>query len=53
MAFRMHGQKPQAKIIVQAESHEQLNSILFALNQTVSSYQQTSKKREQTAYSFR
>jgi len=53
MAFRMHGQKPQAKIIVQAESHEQLNSILFAFNQTVSSYQQTSKRREQTTYSFR
>ena len=53
MAFRTHAQKPQAKIIVQAESHEQLNGILLALNQAVSSYQQTSKEREQTASSFR
>lgn len=52
MAFRTHGQKPQAEIIVQAESHEQLNDILFALNQAVNSYQQTSEKREQTTYSF-
>jgi hypothetical protein len=53
MAFRTHREKPQAKIVVQAESHEQLNHILLALNQAVNSYQQTSKKQEQTASSFR
>lgn len=53
MAFRAHREKPQAKIVVQAESHEQLNHILLALNQAVQSYQQTSKRQEQTASSFR
>jgi hypothetical protein len=51
MALRTHGQKPQAKIVVQAESHEQLNHILLALSQAVDSYQQTSKK--QTVSSLR
>src|SRR3954462_6075870 len=53
MAFRTHREKPQAKIVVQAESHEQLNRILLALNQAVNSYQQTSKKQEQTTSSYR
>ncbi len=52
MAFRTHNQKPQAKIVVQAESHEQLNHILLALDRAVQTYQQTSKKQEQTASSF-
>ena len=53
MAFRTHTQKPQAKIVVQAESHEQLNHILLALNQAVSSYQHASNKQEQTAANSR
>jgi hypothetical protein len=53
MAFRTHPEKPHAKIVVQAESHEQLNHILLALNQAINSYQKTSKKQEQTASSYR
>ena len=53
MVFRRHAQKPQAKIVVQAESHEQLNHILSVLNQAVHSYQQASKKQEQTAANHR
>ena len=53
MAFRTDAQRPQAKIVVQAESHEQLNHILIALNQAVNSYQHASKREERTASSFR
>jgi Mg2+ and Co2+ transporter CorA len=53
MAFRTDAQRPQAKIVVQAESHEQLNDILLALNQAVSSYEHTSRKQKQTASNFR
>ncbi len=39
MAFRTHEEKPQAKIVLQADSHEQLNHLLLALNRAVMSYQ--------------
>ncbi len=39
IAFRTDGGKPQAKIVLQADSHEQLNHILLALNRAVMSYQ--------------
>jgi hypothetical protein len=38
MAFRAHPAKPQAKILVQAETHEQLNQILLTLDQAINSY---------------
>jgi hypothetical protein len=53
MAFRTDAQKPQAKIVVQAESHEQLNHILLALHQAVSAYQHASQEEERTTSSFR
>ena len=39
MAFRKHPEKPIAKIVVEADNHDQLNHILLALNRAVSSYQ--------------
>jgi hypothetical protein len=38
MAFRAHPAKPQAKIVVQAETHEQLNHILLTLDKAINSY---------------
>src|SRR5437660_4286949 len=37
MAFRAHPAKPQAKIVVQAETHEQLNQILLTLDTAINS----------------
>jgi hypothetical protein len=53
MAFRTHEQKPQAKIVVEADNHEQLNNILLALNRAVHSYQHSSKEQTETAGSRR
>jgi hypothetical protein len=38
MAFRAHPAKPHAKIVVQAETHEQLNHILLTLDKALNSY---------------
>src|SRR4051794_1136523 len=43
MAFRAHAEKPQAKIVVQAETHEQLNHILLTLDKAISSYGKSAK----------
>ena len=39
IAFRTHISKPQAKIVLQADSHEQLDHLLLALNRAIVSYQ--------------
>jgi hypothetical protein len=39
MAFRTHPEKPIAKIVVEADDHNQLNQILLALHRAVTSYQ--------------
>ena len=44
MAFRKHPEKPIAKIVVEADDHDQLNRILLALNRAVSSYQTQSSE---------
>ncbi len=41
MAFRAHPEKPQAKIVVQAETHEQLNHILLTLDKAIHAYEKT------------
>jgi len=46
MAFRTHGEKPTAAIVVEAESHEQLQQLLTALNGALRSYQQAPKSAE-------
>src|SRR5438309_3832038 len=38
MAFRTDMAKPQEKIVVQAETHEQLNQILLTLDKAINSY---------------
>lgn len=43
MAFRAHPAKPQAKIVVQAETHEQLNHILLTLDKAINSYGQSAR----------
>lgn len=43
MAFRSHPAKPQAKIVVQAETHEQLNHILLSLDKAINSYGKSAK----------
>lgn len=49
MAFRTDAEKPHAKIVVQADSHEQLNHILLALNRAVNSYQNSSQRTYSSA----
>lgn len=44
MAFRADAVKPQAKVVIAADSHEQLSEILLALDRAVSSYQRKSKR---------
>jgi hypothetical protein len=54
MAFRAHSEKPQAKIVVQAETHEQLNHILLALDKAISSYGKSAKpENSRPTYSSR
>src|SRR5947209_7993632 len=48
MAFRTHTDKPQAKIIVRAESHEQLNQILLSLDRAIHSYQKSGNLEHET-----
>jgi len=43
MVFRAHPAKPQAKIVVQAETHEQLNHILLTLDKAINSYGKSAK----------
>ena len=40
MAFRAQAIRPTAKIVVNAETHEQLNAILLALQRAVTAYDQ-------------
>jgi hypothetical protein len=47
MAFRTHQAKPQARIVVEAESHEQLNGILLALGNVVNHYHQQAQTHGQ------
>lgn len=49
MAFRTSEQRPQARIVVEADSHEQLNNILLALDRAVHSYQHASQAQTETA----
>ena len=44
MLFQTHVEKPQAKIVLQADTHEQLNHILIALNRAVNAYQSSSQE---------
>ncbi len=44
MAFRTHPERPLAQIVVQADTHEQLNNILLALNHAVNTYQTNSTR---------
>ena len=59
MAFRTQGPKPHAKIVLQAETHEQLDQILLALDRAVNAYgpstrpQAYSVMNERTASSAR
>ena len=55
MAFRTDSVKPHAKVVISADTHEQLNHILLALDRAVSSYQQQSEQapQEDRAYSGR
>jgi hypothetical protein len=48
MAYRSDPVRPTAKIVLQADSHVQMNEILLALNRVVSLYQQPGKQRETT-----
>ena len=43
MVFRTQAGKPQAKIVLQADTHEQLNQILLTLNRAVNAYQTRSR----------
>jgi hypothetical protein len=43
MAFRAHPAKPQAKIVLQAETHEQLDHILLTLDKAINSYGKSAK----------
>src|SRR3954468_10006148 len=43
MAFRTDMTKPQAKIVVQAETHEQLNHILLTLDAAINAYGKTTR----------
>jgi hypothetical protein len=47
MAYRSDPVRPRAKIVLEADSHDQMNEILLALNRAVSSYQ-PAKQRETT-----
>ncbi len=49
MAFRTGEGKPQAKIVLQADSHEQLSHILLALNRAVMAYQPQAHTERETA----
>jgi hypothetical protein len=54
MAFRTHPAKPQAKIVVQAETHEQLNRILMTLDDAINSYgKSTRPENARAAYAAR
>lgn len=55
MAFLADAVKPQAKVVIAADSHEQLNEILLALDRAVSFHQRQSRGAEQgeKAYSYR
>jgi hypothetical protein len=49
MAFRAHSAKPQAKIVVQADTHEQLNHILLTLDKAINAYGKSSKPENSRA----
>jgi hypothetical protein len=49
MAFRADTAKPQAKIVVQAETHEQLNHILLTLDKAINSYGKTTQSENTRA----
>jgi len=54
MAFRTDVAKPQAKIVVQAETHEQLNQILLTLDKAINSYGKTTRpEKTQASYAAR
>ena len=44
MAYRTDPVRPTAKIVLQAETHSQMNEILLALNRAVERYQQPVKE---------
>jgi hypothetical protein len=46
MAYRNDPVRPVAKIVLQADSHAQMNEILLALNRAVSFYRQPAKQHE-------
>ena len=52
MAFRADAVKPQAKVVIAADSHEQLNDILLALDRAVNSYQRKSQRTAQDERSY-
>lgn len=49
MAFRADPAKPQAKIVVQAETHEQLNHILLALDKAIHTYEKNARTENASA----
>ena len=55
MAFRTDSVKPHAKVVISADSHEQLNHILLVLDRAVTSYQRQSQHTadEKRTYSSR
>jgi hypothetical protein len=54
MAFRAHCAKPQAKIVVQADTHEQLNHILLTLDKAISAYgKSTTPENSRATYAAR
>src|SRR4051812_14159369 len=54
MVFRAHAAKPQAKIVVQAETHEQLNQILLTLDKAINSYGRSARpEKTQASYAAR
>ncbi len=54
MAFRAHSAKPQAKIVVQADTHEQLNHILLTLDKAINAYgKSTQPENSRASYASR
>jgi hypothetical protein len=44
MAAHRHPQQPMAKVVIQAESHEQLDQVLLALQRAVARYETSSTR---------
>lgn len=52
MRFRSDAVKPQAKVVIAADSHEQLNDILLALDRAVNFYQRQSQETADREHAY-